>query len=213
MAITHHPDDATLMSFASGALPEAHAAVVSTHLVACPDCRNAVREMELIGSALFNDLPESTPSVSRPDIARVLGCDSELDFDLEAVSEPQDAIVRLTGHRLDDIPWKRLGWGVWHYPIKMPSARAGDLRLLKVQSGQAMPEHGHGGNELTLILDGSYTDEFGTFAAGDIADLDDSVEHRPIADGTTGCICLVSSDSKVKLKGVIGRLVQPFAGI
>ena len=87
------------------------------------------------------------------------------------------------------------------------------LRLLKVQNGQAMPEHGHGGNELTLVLDGSYTDEFGTFSAGDVADLDDSVEHRPIADRETGCICLIASDSKVKLKGVIGRLVQPFAGI
>ncbi|MEO0729914.1 MAG: cupin domain-containing protein, partial [Pseudomonadota bacterium] len=124
-----------------------------------------------------------------------------------------DPLVRLTGHTLDTVPWRRLGWGVWHYPIALKGERSGDLRLIKVQGGQAMPEHGHGGSELTLVLDGAYHDELGTFAAGDIADLDDDIEHRPVADSDMGCICLIASDRKARFTGVIGRLIQPITGM
>lgn len=207
MTLRHHPDDATLMSYASGALPSAHAAVVSTHLMSCEKCRQAVREMELIGSALFGDLPATPMQQPKPDFATIGALDTAQSPALD------DPITQLTGHSLEDIPWKRLGWGVWHYPIKSPSVRAGDLRLLKVQSGQSMPEHGHGGNELTVVLQGSYTDEIGRFSAGDVADLDDSIEHRPVADPETGCICLIASETPAKFKGVIGRLIQPLAGM
>ena len=57
------------------------------------------------------------------------------------------------------------------------------LMLLRVAAGRPVPEHGHGGQELTLILSGAYRDRFGVFAAkGDIADHDEEVEHQPIAE-------------------------------
>ncbi|MEL6297439.1 MAG: ChrR family anti-sigma-E factor [Pseudomonadota bacterium] len=207
--IAHHPDHATLMSFAAGALPESLAAVVATHNAMCPSCRAEVRRMERVGAALMSAMekqsvapvPQAALSMPQADAAR----------DAEPVSD--DPIERLVGSSLEDVKWKRLGLGVWHYPIETKSPDGGDLRLIKVQKGQAMPEHGHGGSELTLVLDGSYTDEIGTFGAGDVADLDDTIEHRPIADSDTGCICLIASERKARFTGVIGRLLQPFTGI
>ncbi|MGL1710568.1 cupin domain-containing protein, partial [Vibrio parahaemolyticus] len=64
------------------------------------------------------------------------------------------------------VRWRRLGLGVWHVPLVLSSPDSGDLRLFKVAPGLAMPDHGHSGSELSLILSGSYTDKVGTFVAG-----------------------------------------------
>ncbi|MEL7303888.1 MAG: ChrR family anti-sigma-E factor, partial [Pseudomonadota bacterium] len=180
--IAHHPDHATLMSYAAGALPESLSAVVSMHVAMCPKCRSEVRRMEQLGAALLS-------AMEKQQVEPVAAAALQIPAGAEAASaahESDDPVERLTGSKLDDINWKRLGFGVWHHPIPLSGDASGDLRLIKVQKGQAMPEHGHGGSELTLVLDGSYTDEVGTFAAGDVADLDDTIEHRPIADSETG---------------------------
>ena len=46
MTITHHLDDATLMSFAAGALPAALSAVAAAHVAMCPRCRREVAALE-----------------------------------------------------------------------------------------------------------------------------------------------------------------------
>ena len=71
---------------------------------------------------------------------------------------------------------------MWDHPL--PLAGAGKLRLLKVAPGHGIPEHGHGGAELTLVLRGSFHDETGRYARGDVADLDETVEHQPVVPRT-----------------------------
>ena len=56
MTITHHLDDATLMSFAAGSLPNALAAVAAAHVAMCPHCRRELRMLERIGGALVSAL-------------------------------------------------------------------------------------------------------------------------------------------------------------
>jgi putative transcriptional regulator len=128
-------------------------------------------------------------------------------------SDVPSPLASRLGRSLDDIPWKRLAPGIWHYPIQLSKRASGDLRLIKVAPGQAIPEHGHGGEELTLMLRGSYHDEIGTFQTGDVADLDTDVEHRPVADAVTGCICLIANERKARFKGLLARLMQPFIGV
>ncbi|MEM1371048.1 MAG: cupin domain-containing protein [Pseudomonadota bacterium] len=123
-------------------------------------------------------------------------------------------LARTLGPHLDNIAWKRLGFGVWHYPITLQGHAPGDLRLLKVGPGQVMLEHGHGGSELTMLLRGSYRDEVGHFQVGDVADLDDEIEHSPVSNEATGCICLIARERKAKFKGLFARMVlQPLTGI
>lgn len=211
MKIDHHPDDATLMSYASGSLPEALAAVVAAHIERCPHCASAVRDMELIGAALFENIegepvrPAQTPSPST--------VNPSADLAPNRANETSSVLSRIIGDDLDDIHWKRLGFGIWHYPLKLSPGAEGDLRLIKVAPGQVLPEHGHGGSELTLILKGSYSDEFGTYTEGDLSDLGDDVDHRPISDPTEGCICLIASEKKARFKDVVSRIVQPLTGL
>ena len=49
MTITHHLDDATLMSFAAGSLPDTLAAVAAAHISMCARCRQEVAMLERIG--------------------------------------------------------------------------------------------------------------------------------------------------------------------
>jgi putative transcriptional regulator len=211
--IVHHPDDATLMSFAAGSLTEALSAVVAAHLDVCPDCRREHLLMVRMGGALLEALP--SPSLDRPAPVMALRR-QEADVAASAETPVGEAVEiprplsRLLSSGLDQLPWRRLGVGVWHH--RLPCSN-GDLRLLKVAAGRRMPEHGHGGSELTLMLRGSYTDATGTYRAGDVADLDDDIEHTPIADAETGCICLIASEKPAKFKGLIPRLVQPLTGM
>jgi putative transcriptional regulator len=212
MPISHHLDDATLLSFAAGSLPEALAAVASAHVAVCPVCAAEVRRMEAVGTALFAGLvpmpvqkPASVMAVRR----------AEADVEPEPVRIPLPAdiphpIAHLVGDDLDAVAWRPLGLGLWHY--RLP-AKTGDLRLLKVGPGRRMPEHSHGGAELTLLLRGSYSDETGVYRAGDVSDMDADVTHRPVSDPHQGCICLIASEKPARFKGLIPRMVAPLTGM
>lgn len=220
MPINHHPDDSTLMSFSAGGLGEALGAVVAAHVDMCPRCRTELARMDRIGAALFDALKPAPMSASSaalsPTRAPSGGDVALLDLETRSSQDAEGDVPRpLRGHvgsSLDQIPWRRIGFGVWHYPLPLSEGVKGDLRLLKVAPGQAMPEHGHGGAELTLMLRGSYRDEVGTFRRGDIADLDDEIEHRPVADLKEGCICLIASEERAKFRGLVARLFQPLTG-
>ena len=122
-------------------------------------------------------------------------------------------IARKYGLSMDTIPWRRLAPGVWHHRLALSPGVTGDLRLLKIAAGRRMPEHGHGGTELTLVLDGSFDDETGTYRRGDIQDVDGDLEHRPVASAQTGCICLVAAEQPARFKGIFSRLIQPWTGM
>ena len=217
MTIIHHADDATLISFAAGTLPEALCAVVATHIAMCPRCRAELSHMERLGAVMLEGLAPAVtgpaPAVRAINPAMTSKRAAIARAPVERQASVPDPLSRLVGKNLSDIRWKRLGIGMWHAPLPLSKGAKGDLRLFKVAPGLAMPEHGHGGSELSLILEGSYTDEFGRFGVGDLADLDTEAEHQPVADPATGCICLIAAEEKARFKGLLARLVQPFVGI
>lgn len=212
MKITHHLDDSTLMACAAGSQPEGMAAVVSSHLAICPHCRAELKRHSLIGEALFESLNPVAVTREAPVVA-ARASEATAGRNEGATHELPAVLKSALSGDMDQVPWRRIAPGVWHCPVSLSEDAHGDLRLLKVAPGTKLPEHGHGGNELTLVLEGSYTDEFGTFRRGDVADLGDDVEHRPIADPAEGCVCLVATDQKVRFKGLIARLMQPLTGL
>ena len=215
--IKHHADDATLMSYSAGTLGEALSAVVANHVAMCPQCRSELTKMDRVGGFLLSQIhtcPMVATAPPAPQLEKTTR--DEGDHVLAAIERSGDMpgpLSRLAGSDLGSVRWRRLGYGVWHLPLALKSKASGDLRLIKVAPGQAIFEHGHGGTELTLILSGSYRDELGRFGVGDLADLDGEVEHRPVADKNTGCVCLIASEAKARFKNVIARMAQPFIGL
>ena len=212
MSIKHHLDAATLMSFAAGSLPEALAAVAAAHIAVCPVCASECRDMDAIGAVLLSDCPP-VPLVRSAPLMALRRAEAEVELGPTTSQHTSDVpalLAHLIGDSLDAIPWRPLGLGVWHH--RLPT-RSGDLRLLKVAAGRRMPDHGHGGSELTLMLRGAYTDSTGRYAVGDVSDMDTDIEHRPVADAFDGCICLIASEKPAKFKGLLPRIVQPLTGM
>jgi putative transcriptional regulator len=206
--IKMHPDDATLVSYAAGTLHEGLAAVVAAHVSMCSRCRKEMDDLELIGASLLLASPSSGQALEVP--RRPVGAVPKVDR-APLVQDPlPEPIVRAYGISFDAIPWKWLGPGVQHHPLQLGPGEPGDLRLLRIGPGRRMPDHGHGGAELTLVISGAYSDATGNYRRGDIQDVDEGIEHQPIVDKDEACICLIASERPARFKGLVGRLVQPW---
>ena len=69
----------------------------------------------------------------------------------------------------------------------------GELYLIKLVAGRRLPRHGHAASELTLVLDGAFSDSTGRYGVGDIQEVDKQIEHQPAADEREGCVCLIAA--------------------
>ena len=86
----------------------------------------------------------------------------------------------------------------------------GQAHLLKIPVGRPVPEHGHNGREMTLVLAGSFKDEFGSFSRGDVQDVDQDTVHQPVAGMVEDCVCLAVTDAPLDFKSFLPRIAQPF---
>ena len=214
----YHPDDATLMSFSNCSLDRSFSILVSCHLLHCARCRSRLRQAEQLGAELLQrlqpeavsaqckqqllarlDLPDLQPTGS---IAATESSNAEPQTSADLIPAP---LRNWHAFDFDTLVWKRIAPGIRQHKIAIPG---GHLSLLRIAPGTSIPAHGHGGSELTLILRGSYSDEIGRFKPGDVADLDDEVEHQPIADRNQDCICLVATDAPLRFHDWVPRLMQ-----
>lgn len=218
--IRHHPKIETLAAFAAGNLDEALGVVIATHLTLCADCRLAIRDFEALGGACLEAIAPAAMNESA--LAsfwtragaqeRKVGNASQRaanDFELDA-AHPLSSYLK---DGVDAIEWRSVAPGLSQHVIPAAGYREGVLRLLKINPGVRIPKHSHGDEELTLILRGSYSDEIGDFARGDLADLDDAVLHSPQATGEEPCVCLIATSAPLRFKTLVGRVVQPFIGL
>lgn len=215
MKIEHHPDTATLASYAAGSLDEAFATVVAAHLASCAKCRARLYEIEEVGGTMLETI--DAVGLNEAALERAM---SRLDEPSEERAEPRSAepslprpLGRLVTAPLDAIAWKSVAPGVAVHRLPTSKAARGSLTLLKIAPGKKIPEHGHGGMEITLVLTGSYRDALGRFGPGDVADLDEDIEHQPVVDSDEPCICLVASEAPTRFKSFFGRLFQPLVGV
>nr|WP_067285816.1 ChrR family anti-sigma-E factor [Marinobacterium profundum] len=218
MNIRHHLDDATLMVYAAGSLSEGMSLLVASHIDRCAHCQQRMRQAEAVGGALLEEL---APVALAPDaLDQVLALletnagSPEMQTPVRVRSQDADIPMPLAQYLnkpLDELDWRTLVPGVRQLDLRLGGP--GATRLLRIAPGLSVPHHSHRGNELTLILRGSYSDELGRFQAGDVADLDEQISHQPISDSGEDCICLIATDAPLRFSGLMVRLVQPFIGL
>lgn len=214
MSIAHHPDISTLMAFSAGTLDEPYALVISTHLAMCEGCRDVARRTNVIGGALLASEP-AAPMASGALDRLMANLDDAIEVTAPVApnSDVPAPLQRYLPDGLESVRWKFSGPGVAVADLPASKTAKSRLMLLRVAAGRRVPEHSHGGQELTLILRGAYKDRFGVFAAGDIADHDEDVEHQPIAEPGEDCICLVAVDAKLNFRSRLVRTLQPLFGL
>ncbi|MFN9164105.1 MAG: ChrR family anti-sigma-E factor [Alphaproteobacteria bacterium] len=214
----HHIDTATLLAFSAGTLNEALSAVVAAHVSSCSHCAREVEAMDMVGSAMLAGMPvqmtDGPVCVPEHPTAQpvVAASAAPVVGDERGVAIPAP-IRRRFGITGKDIRWQPLAPGVWHHRLPLGRPEAGDLRLLRIAPGYRMLEHGHGGTELTLVLQGAFSDSTGEYLPGDIQEVADETEHCPVADRVTGCVCLIASEERARFRGVVGKIVQAWTGL
>ena len=213
--IKHHLTDEILMAYSAGTLPEAFNLVVATHISLCDECRAAADSYDALGGAVLEDQEVVTIS------------DGALKATLKLISEmPKDAIKTMharkpgifpaplqdyVGGDADSVEWRSVGMGVKQAALK--ASKEASVRLLYIPAGVAMPDHSHKGKEMTLVLQGAFSDEDGRFARGDIEIADQELHHHPVAEEGEDCICLTATDAPLKFNSLIPRIAQPFLRI
>lgn len=209
-SIAHHIPDHLLQAYAAGTLHYAMDMVIATHVSMCDDCRARLAAHECAGGAVLEE-------------ARSVGVSQDMRAGVLAALDAPCAMVpprRASGvfpapvmEALSGQPpkWQKMGAGVRQSLLH--ADKAGSVRLLYIPGGQAVPDHGHHGLELTLVLQGAFSDEGGRFGVGDVEVADDSVEHTPIAEIGPACICLAATEGSLRFNALIPRLLQPFLRI
>lgn len=209
-AITHHTPEAMLASYAAGSLPQPFAIVVAAHISMCMTCRASLGAHQAAGGVLLDASGHEPVSDTLK---------SQIWDQLDAPVVPRPTF-RASGiypgpimEALKGKPpqWKSLGMGVKQSILS--ADKTGSTRLLYIPSGQAVPDHTHNGLELTLVLQGSFSDQTGQFRSGDLEVADQALEHTPIADAGLPCICIAATDAPLRFSSLIPRMLQPLFGI
>ncbi|AHD02085.1 ChrR family anti-sigma-E factor [Leisingera methylohalidivorans] len=205
-AITHHIPDPMIAAYAGGSLPHAFSMVVASHLSCCRGCQAALGAHQSVGGALL----ERTEAA---ELSRGLKAGVMALLDAPPVPEPQyDAKGIYPGPVMQALKgaaprWRTLGMGVKQTILF--EGEGGSARLLYIPAGRAVPDHSHNGLELTLVLQGSFSDETGRFGVGDVEIGDEELEHTPVADAGEPCICLAATDAPLRFSAFMPRLLQP----
>lgn len=219
MTVRHHIPEETLLSYAAGDLDDATSLVVAAHLTLCPACRALSDAADDVGGVMLETL---TPVAMADDaLAHVLAraelpVHGEMPMPMKA-APAHDAVFpeplrNRVGGDLDSVRWRRIGPGVQQFVLPCVDGQS-QARLLRIAGGQGVPEHGHTGEEFTLVLSGGFSDGNQTFARGDVEWADADVVHRPVADDGDGCVCLAVTSGPLRFFDIIGKIAQRFIGI
>lgn len=212
--IKHHLSDALLMAYSAGTLPEAFSLTVAAHISMCDDCRARLGAFDTLGGALIDECETADLSDSALEDTLAL-IDRTEDTEKVAPAPARGVLPKpvqdYIGGDLDAVKWKSIGMGVKQ--AILPTSKDATARLLYIPAGSAVPDHGHNGTELTLVLQGAFSDEVDHFGPGDIEIANEELDHTPVAEIGADCICLAATDAPLRFRGLIPRIAQPFLRI
>lgn len=223
--IKFHPDENILTEYAAGNLDPAVAIAVKTHIALCPKCRNTVAELKQVGAMFFEQPAAHTKSALDEAasflalMARIknMGTEdsdgSELRQEEPKLRYPQlPAVVNKLLSKQGKLKWQFISTS-----LKQANLVTGqdnyEVCLHKIRRGGKVAEHDHRGREVTVVLDGAFSDESGTYRKGDFLIREPGDTHRPTATQDQDCLCLSVVEAPVKLTGIIGKIINPFLRI
>lgn len=178
------------MDAASGAAPRAVRVLTACHGEMNPEAGDALDTVERTFGALLESAPRASVSPGSYDavIARLGEPVDDGDAPTPSGAWLPKPLLRALA-RSGAPAWRKRFGGYSEIVLSdlcEPGVRA---RLLSIPKGKGAPEHDHEGDELTLVLSGSFTDGRGIFGRGDACIAEPGVVHRPRVDSDETCVC------------------------
>lgn len=207
--------DSLLARYVAGTLPAPARVLVEAHLELKPENRIKVTNLEAMAGLALMEIDPVALGNRDATLAAVLqselptGTADDVRSNHDQTVFPK-ALIDFVGFDAADVPWR----------TRMPGYREYDLgdidgchvNLFWIKPGRTVPAHTHEGTELSLVLDGDFTDARGYYARGDISVADDSVDHRPCAGRDRACIGLAVMDAPLKLTGSFRQMIGDIIG-
>ena len=193
----HDAYDTLMLDYAAGALAPAQALLADTHLRLSPGAQAREALLDIAGGVLLETIePAAVAAVPLATLERA-GDDIRAPQRLVAARALIDAAA--TGP--DSLQWRWRAPGLRELRLPYPGAS-----LIRLAGGGALAPHGHTGEELTLVLSGTFSDCTGDFRVGDIGFADEALDHNPRVPPGADCVCLVATSGDLRFHGALARI-------
>ncbi len=211
-----HPAQDLLSAFAQGELSAGMSVALSAHIELCDICRNKTSEMESNAILSWLQIPEEAPEsdfsamissiISQPQTSQEPNRDDYAVREMHMLNHSVMLPRVLAKAASEGLVWKKLAGGINQALVKLDDET--QCEFIYMTPGSQVPVHKHQGSEVTLVLDGSFSDELGHYRASDFVVRTKEHMHRPASD--EGCLCFSVLDSPLTFTKGLARLMNPF---
>ncbi|AQP98506.1 transcriptional regulator [Pseudoalteromonas aliena] len=223
--IKHHPSETLLTEYCSASLSASLSLAVSIHVDMCPVCQAKVAKIEASNAdELFSEQPtqfeksHNEQSESFEEFELNLLDMITSDNSIDEVYEVAPVSIKVNEHKYQ-LPraLTRISHSKFTQVGKLARSRIalddGALRssLLHIDAGGEIPEHTHTGFEVTLLLDGEFSDEEDSYVPGDFIWQDGSHQHTPLTKD--GCLCFTVVSSALHFNKGFSKLLNPIGNL
>lgn len=213
--IKFHPNQQMLKVFSAGELPLSLSIAMSAHIELCDECAQQAFEVE-------ESLSQGTwqeNNVENADFSDML--QAIMTEPVQVQAKPQvtpkstthiagrDYVLPTAFRQFKDLKWS--GFGAVSRARVINDEQNVRASLLHIDKNGRIPEHQHKGYELTLLLDGSFSDETGTYHKGDFIWLDGEQSHSPYTE--KGCLCYAVQDAPLHFVSGVSKVLNPLGNL
>ena len=190
--IKFHPCCEMLNEYIAGELSLSLTVAVHQHINMCEQCQKAVQTLEVLQSDKLWEAAEKNPIDLTEKLQRTL----VEQLEPSSIKDKPCAIIQVAGKNYPlEAAFSLFKELKWTRAKELSRARiildGNDVsgRLLYIDKWTVIPKNRHG-YELTLILEGEFTDENGSYHQGDFIYLE--AEHTLFSE--SGCLCYIAQD-------------------
>tara|TARA_R110001583_G_scaffold33943_3_gene114552 strand:+ start:11399 stop:12049 length:651 start_codon:yes stop_codon:yes gene_type:complete len=213
--IKFHPTQQLLNAFSSGELPLSLSIAVSAHIELCEECAKQALQVEEnlsqstwknehLDNADFGDMLQAI--MAEPIVKQVKPI---IHLKPSTFIAGKDFQLPYAFRQFNDLKWS--GFGAVSRARVINDEHNVRSSLLYIDKNGRIPEHQHKGYELTLLLDGSFSDEMGTFHKGDFILLDGEQTHSPFTE--KGCLCYAVQDAPLHFIRGMSKVLNPLGNL
>lgn len=213
--ISFHPTQLQLIEFVEGNASPAMALVVSAHADMCPLCKKHINVIEsrIAERAIESGVSECDFGSMMSDITKLPVADGfsiprkeqtiELDGRQFTLPRALRKYVNKTGN------FSHLLGNLWQAPVDL--GPMGKANFIYMQKNGRVPEHTHRGSELTLVIDGEFSDGISNYDTGDFILMNNTNTHAPHSEAGEGCLVFSIVDAPLHFTSGVARLLNPFS--
>jgi putative transcriptional regulator len=213
--IKFHPNQQMLESFSAGELPLSLSIAISAHIELCDKCaQQAIQVEERLSQVIWED-----ENLENADFGDMLQAIMTKPLQIQAKQQVvpkstvhiagRDYVLPNAFRKFNDLKWS--GFGVVSRARIINDEQDVRASLLHIDKDGRIPEHQHKGYELTLLLDGSFSDETGTYNKGDFIWLDGENSHSPYTE--KGCLCYAVQNAPLHFIRGMSKVLNPLGNL